>query len=91
MNEKSEGDIADQIIEIIAAEGMIERERLSPDTELASLDIQSADYVMILMAVEEKFGVYISVDSELTDAKTVGELVALVAGRIREGASGAAA
>lgn len=91
MEHQAEGTITEQIFEIIAAEGMVERERLSPETELASLDIQSADYVMILMAVEEKFGVYISVDSELTDARTVGELVALVAGRIKEGASGAAA
>ena len=91
MDTRNEADIVDQILDIIAAEGMVERERLSAETELASLDMQSADYVMILMAVEEKFGVYISVDSELTDAKTVGELVALVAGRIKEDASGAAA
>jgi acyl carrier protein len=84
-------DLAEEIVDIVAAEAMMDRDRLGPDVLLKDLDIQSADYVMILMSVEEKYGVYISVDSAFTDAKTVGELVKVVADRIRDAPAGAAA
>ena len=75
-------------MEIVSKEAMIEPDKLKPDTLLEELDIQSADYVMILMAVEEKFGVYVSVDSDLSEARTVGELAQFVARKIKEGADG---
>lgn len=78
-------DLARQLIEIVAAEAMVDIDRLTPEMPLADLDIQSADYVMILMAVEEKFGTYISVDTDLTEAGTVGDLVRIVASRIEAG------
>lgn len=81
-------DMMQKIIEIVAAEAMIDPAQLAPDTLLQDLDIQSADYVMILMAIEEKFGVYISVDSELTDARTVGDLMRIVASKIKLSADG---
>jgi acyl carrier protein len=37
------------------------------------------------MAVEEKFGTYISVDTDFADAKTVGDLIRIVASRIEAG------
>ncbi|MDP3898993.1 MAG: phosphopantetheine-binding protein [Mesorhizobium sp.] len=77
-----------KIIEIVAAEAMIDSDKLAPDTLLQDLDIQSADYVMILMAIEEKFGVYISVDSELSDARTVGDLMQIVASKIKIASDG---
>lgn len=80
-------DLDERILAIVATEVMIDKEKLRLDAPLSDLDIQSADYVMILMAVEEKFGVYISVDSELTDAATVGDLVNVVSGRIRNAPS----
>lgn len=85
-----ESDLAGRLIEIVAAEAMIDVGKLTAETPLAELDIQSADYVMILMAVEEKFGTYISVDTDFTDAKTVGDLVRIVAAKI-EANTGAAA
>jgi acyl carrier protein len=84
-------DLMREVIEIVAAEAMIDREKLAPDTLLKDLDIQSADFVMILMAVEEKFGVYISIDSEFSDAETVGDLVRIVAAKIAERPAGATA
>jgi acyl carrier protein len=83
-------DLARQLIEIVSQEAMIDAAKLAPETQLADLDIQSADYVMILMAVEEKFGTYISVDTDFTDAKTVGDLIRIVAAKI-EADTGAAA
>lgn len=83
-------DLARQLIDIVAAEAMIDPAKLAPETPLDELDIQSADYVMILMAVEEKFGTYISVDTAFTDAKTVGDLIAIVASKIEAGTGAAA-
>lgn len=88
MSESDDDELLAQLMEIVSKEAMIELDKFKPDTLLEELDIQSADYVMILMAVEEKFGVYISVDSDLSETRTVGELARFVAGKIREGADG---
>jgi acyl carrier protein len=87
---KDRVELERQLIDIVAAETMVDISALTADTLLEDLDIQSADYVMILMAVEEKFGTYITVDSAFTDARTVGDLIAIVANKIGEG-SGASA
>lgn len=79
------GDLAEiesQLLDIVAQEGMIDRDGLDKDAVLLDLDIQSADYVMILMAIEEKWGVYLPVDEDLTEAKTVGDLISLVTVKI---------
>ena len=88
MSETIDGALLAQLMEIVSKEAMIEPDKLKPDTLLEELDIQSADYVMILMAVEEKFGDYVSVDSDLSEARTVGELAQFVARKIKEGADG---
>lgn len=88
-----EGDLAEiqsQLLDIVAQEGMIDRESVKLDAVLAELDIQSADYVMILMAIEEKWGVYLPVDEELTEAETVGDLVSLVTQKIVQHRAGIA-
>lgn len=77
-------DLREQLIEIIAKEGMIEREKLTPDATIEKIGMASYDMVMVLMALEEKFGVYISVDSELTDVKTLDELLTVLSRRIEE-------
>ncbi len=83
-------DIESELLDIVARETMVDRGLLHAETTLESLSIQSADYVMVLMAIEEKWGVYIPVDEELTDAKTVGDLVSMVTSRIDAKARGAA-
>ena len=71
--------MVNRILDIVAAEGMIERERVAPDVVLDNLDVASADLMMILMAIEEEFGVYIPVDESLSEAKTVGDLIDAIA------------
>lgn len=83
-------ELMQEILDIVAKEAMIDRGDLAPETLLEELEIESADYVMILMAVEERFGVYISIDSGFTDARTVGDLVDVLAARIAENAGGGA-
>lgn len=77
-------------MKIVAAEAMIDPASLEPEARLADLDIQSADYVMILMSIEQAFDVYIPVDSELTEARTVGDLMRLVERRVRDAGGRAA-
>lgn len=67
--------MADQILEVIATEGMIPRENLKDDATIDSLGLKSIDLVMILTAIEEKFDVYIPMDGSFQDAKDLKGLV----------------
>lgn len=67
-------DIQERLLAIIAKEGMVDREKLMPDASLDSFGVASVDVVVILLAIEEEFGVYIPVDSELAEVRTVGDL-----------------
>lgn len=73
-----------QLLVIVAEEGMVQNRDLGPEERLDELGIESADFVMILMAIEEKYGVYVPVDERLTEAKTVGELLDVVCAHIEE-------
>jgi acyl carrier protein len=70
------GDIEEKLLAIVAREGLIDRSRLMPEATLDSLGIASADVIVILMAIEEEFGVYVPVDGSLSDSRTVGEFLA---------------
>lgn len=83
--------IEQKLLDIVAKEGMLEQGSFDLDTELDKLSIESADMVMILMAIEEEFGVYVTVDDELAEAKTVGDLVALATREIKAGTEKASA
>jgi acyl carrier protein len=74
--------ISTEILEVILAEGGVDRTRLTPDATLETLGLASIDLVMALMTIEEKFGVYIPLDNELTEAKNLEDFVDSVAGRI---------
>lgn len=82
VSDKLENDLLD----LVAEEAMVERDVLTRDAKLDALDIASADFVMILMAIEEKFDVYISVDNEIADLKTVQDLLNLATKKITEAA-----
>jgi len=71
--------LVEEIIEVIAAEGMVDRTKVTPDATIESLDLKSVDIVMILTALEEKFNVYIPMDGSLQDAKTVEALIGAIA------------
>lgn len=77
-------DLSKDLQELVAREGMVDISDISPESRLEDLDIQSADFVMILMALEEEYGVYISVDNELTDVETVQDLLTLAQEKIDE-------
>lgn len=84
-------DISQELLELVAREGMVDVSEITPESRLEDLDIQSADFVMILMALEEEYGVYISVDNELSEVQTVQDLLTLAQAKIEEGKKDATA
>jgi acyl carrier protein len=71
----SRSELADQVIDVICKEGMIDRDKVTPDATIESLDLKSIDIVMILTAVEEKFDIYIPMDGSFQEAKDVQGLI----------------
>ncbi len=64
-----QAELVNQITEVIISEGMVDREKVTMDATIESLDLKSIDIVMILTAIEEKFDVYIPKDvKSLIDA-----------------------
>ncbi len=76
--------LEEELLDLVAEEGMVERDQLTREAALKDLDIASADFIMILMAIEEKYGVYISVDNEMADLKTVQDLLTVASKKITE-------
>lgn len=77
--------LTEEVIEVVCKEGMIDREKITPDATIESLDLKSIDIVMILTAIEDKFDVYIPMDGSFAEAKDVKSLIeALVDHVIKE-------
>lgn len=79
--------LREELLDIIEKEGLIRREKLTPDATLESIGVASYDMVMVLMAIEEKYGVYITVDTEFSEAATLGDLMNTLVERIQSGVS----
>jgi acyl carrier protein len=75
-------ELANQIIDVIVKEGMVDREKATLDATIESLDLKSIDIVMILTAIEEKFDVYIPMDGPFHEAKKIGDLIDAIAAYI---------
>jgi acyl carrier protein len=75
-------ELANQIIDVIVKEGMVDREKATLDATIESLDLKSIDIVMILTAIEEKFDVYIPMDGPFHEAKNIRDLIDAIAAYI---------
>lgn len=64
-------DTIEQILDVIAKEGMVDRAKITLDSTLEDLQLKSMDIVVILTGLEEKFSVYIPIDGPLAEAKDV--------------------
>jgi len=71
-----------QIFDVIVSEAMIDPSRITPDATMESLEVESMEIVMILMAIEEKFGVYVPVDGQIAEAKDLKGFVRGVADHV---------
>lgn len=67
--------LVEQILDVIAKEGMVDRAKITLDATLEDLQIKSMDVVIILAGIEEKFSIYIPVDGPLAEAKDVRAFV----------------
>jgi acyl carrier protein len=83
-NVQEKSQLVDEIVEVIAAEGMVDKSKITPDATIESLDLKSVDIVMILTALEEKFNVYIPMDGSLQEAKDVKSLIEAIADHIQK-------
>jgi acyl carrier protein len=75
-------DLVNQIIDVIIKEGMVDREKVTLDATIESLDLKSIDIVMILTSIEEKFDVYIPMDGPFHEAKDIKSLIDAIAAYI---------
>jgi acyl carrier protein len=75
-------ELVNQITEVIVSEGMVDREKVTMDATIESLDLKSIDIVMILTAIEDKFDVYIPMDGPFHEAKDVKSLIDAIAAYI---------
>ena len=66
-----------EILDIVAKETSIERDRLTPEASIAALDIASLDMVQAIFAIESHFNVEIPVaaDQDGGEFTTIGDLV----------------
>ena len=75
----------ERIIDIIAEEGEVDRDKITPEATLETLGIESMDVVMILMGIEDKLDTYLPMDAELAAARNLSEFVAAIDKAIKLG------
>jgi acyl carrier protein len=75
-------ELVNQVIDVIVNEGMVDREKVTLESTIESLDLKSIDIVMILTALEEKFDVYIPMDGPFHEAKNIKDLIDAIAAHI---------
>jgi acyl carrier protein len=80
---------ADDILEVVAQEALVDRAKLTPDATLESLGIASLDIISIVFAFEDRFGVVLE-QAEFEHVRTVADLVALIAGKAAAAGGGGA-
>jgi acyl carrier protein len=76
--------VEQQLVDLFVTDGMVDRASIKPDATLDSLGIQSVDIMMVLMSIEEKFGVYIPIDEKMTETKNLQEFIGHIVDRIVE-------
>ena len=65
----------DKIIDVIAEEGQIERSLIVPEATLETLELESMEVVMILMGLEDVLDAYIPMNTDLSSARNLAELI----------------
>jgi acyl carrier protein len=70
-----------QLLDLIAEEAIIDREKLVREATLADLGISSLDLITMLFELEERFGVVIE-EGDMPEMTTLGDMVDFLMGRI---------
>lgn len=74
--------ILDRLLQIIADEGLVDRNKLLPQAQLDEIGVSADDLVLIGNAIEREFDRDILGDDELEKCVTVRQLLELCASRI---------
>lgn len=84
-------DVVNDVLDIIAEKGQVERDKLDPSAKLAELNISSLDVVEIVFALEEKFNIEIpfNANNSQLEFETVGQVVEAVRSHLQEKAASA--
>jgi acyl carrier protein len=72
-----------ELLDLIAKEAIIDREKLTRDATLEDLGISSLDVISMLFELEEKYGVVIE-EGDMPQMSTLGEMVDFLLSRINE-------
>jgi len=73
----------DELLDLIAKEAIIDREKLTREATLEDLGISSLDVISMLFELEEKYGVVIE-EGDMPQMTTLGEMVDFLLSRINE-------
>jgi acyl carrier protein len=71
-----------ELLDLIAEEAIIDREKLQRDATLTDLGISSLDVITMLFELEERYGVVIE-EADMPKMQTLGEMVDFLMVRIR--------
>lgn len=76
----AETALTNEILDIIAAKAMVDRDKLALNAKLTDLNISSLDVVEIVFALEDKFRIELpfNANSQNQEFETLGQVVALV-------------
>lgn len=70
-----------ELLDLIAKEAIIDREKLVREATLVDLGISSLDVITMLFELEERYGVVIE-EADMPKMETLGEMVDFLLGRI---------
>lgn len=70
-----------ELLDLIAEEAIIDREKLSRDATLEDLGISSLDLITMLFELEERYGVIIE-EADMPKMETLGEMIDFLMARI---------
>ena len=70
----------DEILDIVAAKAMVDRARLTPEANLADLNVSSLDMVEVIFALEDKLGIQLPFNANTSagEFQTVGDVIKAV-------------
>jgi acyl carrier protein len=78
----------ERLLSILAKVKNLKPDQIDLSASVDSLIIDSLDVVELLMDVELEFDTYLAADAELTQSKTVGELLDKLEAKIAAGKNG---
>jgi acyl carrier protein len=80
-------ELAQEIINVIAEEGEIDKSEITPDSNLYDLGIDSLSSLEILVALEDKYDITIA-QNRLKNVNSVREIIRVVSSQLKKKGTG---